>query len=313
MRRLVPAAVVICLGIVPLFAGEIRLRAQFVSGPDRCEWASPGLMRCSLPPGREAVLLLEARAEPGEWVELEASGLPPWARFSPARGLGVAEAPCVLIPPSPFPPTAIVFTARTGSGLDAALALELIPGAPGATYPPSPEVAPTEIPWEEGHRLTWDDFRGTPPPGGDGGAAEIAYEIRYRCVYEAVPAGNGFRARTVELAVELVMHPDRSWVRPWARTPEVLRHEQGHFDLAEVYRRLLAAALPGLSALGGTPGEAIARLKALIADAFEGMKARLDRAQALYDAATSHGKDTEAQREWEERIARWLQDPRLAP
>jgi hypothetical protein len=172
---------------------------------------------------------------------------------------------------------------------------------------------PDEVFWEEGRRLTWDDFRGTPPSEPGGEAAEIAYEIRYRYAYEVVPAGNGFRARLVELRVELVMLRDRSWAYSWARIPEVLCHEQAHFDLAEVYRRLLADSLAGSAAKGGTPEEAISRLRELITEVFREIKARMDRAQSLYDAGTSHGRDAEAQREWEGNIARWLQELWSAP
>ena len=311
MGRLIAAVAVVLLWIPFLHAGELHLRAWFAAWSGPCERVSPGLLRCSLRPGREAVLVIEARVDPEEWVEIEASGLPPWARFSPGRGRGAAEAWCVLVTPPGTAVVEAVFRARTRSGLITALTLALTVEGPSGAGGRAPVTE--EVPWEEGRRLTWGDFRGTPPPDAGGEAAQLAYEVRYRCVYEASPLGGAFLARPVELAVELVMIPERSWVRPWARTPEVLRHEQAHFDLAEVYRRLLELSLSGLSATGRSPEEAIARLKDLVAGAFRGVRARMDRAQRLYDEETSHGRDPQAQREWEGMIAGWLRDPRSAP
>ncbi|MGY4706167.1 DUF922 domain-containing protein [Candidatus Bipolaricaulota sp. J31] len=310
MGRLIAAGAVVLLSVLSLHAGELHLRAWCPACPDPCERIAPDLLRCSLRLGWEAVFVIEARTDPAEWVEIEASGVPPWARFYPGRGFGAAEARCVLIPPPAATTVEVAFRARTSSGLDTALTLELIVAEPSGAgaRPPAAE----EVPWEEG-RLSWDHFRGTPPPDAGGEAAQISYEIRYRCVYEAVPTGNVFLARPVELAVELVLIPERSWVRPWAMTPEVLRHEQAHFDIAEVYRRLLELSLSDLSSTGRSPEEAIARLKALAAVVFREMEVRMDRVQRLYDEETSHGRDPQAQREWERRIARWLRDPRSAP
>ncbi len=143
--------------------------------------------------------------------------------------------------------------------------------------------------------------------------AQIVYELGFRYACEAAPTAGGFVAFLTELEVRLWVRRDLSWVYPRARTPEVLRHEQGHLDIAEVYRRLLLETLRGLRVEGRTPGEAVSLLGERAREIFREVKERMDRTQSLYDSATAHGKDPSAQGEWERKIALWLQHPSLAP
>lgn len=143
--------------------------------------------------------------------------------------------------------------------------------------------------------------------------ARIAYELALRYSYEVVPSGGSFTAYLSGVEADLLLRRDLSWVYPWARTPEVLRHEQGHLQLAEVYRRLLVVELGYLATLAPTPREATAALKGRVKALFREIKGRMAAAQRRYDVATDHGKKSLAQREWEERIARWLEGPTSAP
>lgn len=161
--------------------------------------------------------------------------------------------------------------------------------------------------------LGWEDFRGTPPEVRVGAVAQIVYEFRLRCRYRISPAGEGFVASLEAFEVELVLRRDLSWAYPWARTPEVLRHERGHLGIAEVYRRALAAALRGLSAHGPTGDGAAAALSSSVQGIFRGVQERMERTQRAYDAATAHGRDPRAQAEWLGTIAAWLADPGSAP
>src|SRR4029450_603194 len=89
------------------------------------------------------------------------------------------------------------------------------------------------IRWAARRPLTWADFQGKPPDRNDAVAAETAYSILhgFRCV------GSAF-----DYVVVAAFRPRDSWVklamlRPPAGNARALRHEQAHFDLAEVHAR----------------------------------------------------------------------------
>ncbi|HIQ00080.1 TPA: hypothetical protein EYH33_06030, partial [Candidatus Bipolaricaulota bacterium] len=130
------------------------------------------------------------------------------------------------------------------------------------------------IPWAPGG-LSWADFRGPPPPGHGEEAARIHIVLSYRLSPRVVQHGEGWRATLPPEGVlaRCIMDPVRSWVRPGAEGQALLAHEQGHFDLAEAYRRLLVAELVGLAAGGPSPDAAQAALLAratAVADAILG-------------------------------------------
>jgi len=109
------------------------------------------------------------------------------------------------------------------------------------------------------------------------------------------------------------MDPARSWVRPGAESQALLAHEQGHFDLAEAYRRLLVAKLVGLAEQGPSPEAAQAALLARATAVAEAILGRMEAAQHRYDEETRHGLDAAAQAAWLSQISSWLITPELAP
>jgi hypothetical protein len=158
------------------------------------------------------------------------------------------------------------------------------------------------IPWSPSWRLKWADFKGPPPTSGKEGA-RTAHGI-----YSAWSCrGNAFAFR-----VRAAFLPTGSWVKPIVlregnESARVLRHEQAHFDLSEVYARRLRrrmAALPSPCTL--KDGE----LGALVHQHIEEEKA----AQRRYDEETDHSLRTERQEAWERQVARWLAElARYAP
>jgi len=171
------------------------------------------------------------------------------------------------------------------------------------------------IPWSSARRLDWADFQGPPPPDLGQEGARIHIVVSYWMTIAVEETESGFLAfvPTGGLTTGCLMDSIRSWVRPTAKIPELLAHEQGHFDLAEVYRRLLESTLRGLTELRSTPGEAKAALEARAAAAAQAILGRMEAAQARYDQETCHGLDEEAQARWLTMIETWLARPELAP
>lgn len=164
------------------------------------------------------------------------------------------------------------------------------------------------IRWEAGRPLTWEDFRGpVDPDAGPLAAALTAASVSLGYELE-VRTGRRCEVEVSRIETAAEFHPEHSWAREGGRTDAVLEHEQGHFDLTEVFRAVLdreAAALVGrveacargadMAAIEAQVAEQVARIR-------EGVFAELERVQAQYDAETGHGTVPDAQREWTARI-----------
>jgi hypothetical protein len=174
------------------------------------------------------------------------------------------------------------------------------------------------IPWGENRPLTWKDFQGTPPANAASlsEAASIHMTVKWHTDYSVQSQhGSGYTwIGTVQSAVvSNSMNPRFSWVVSSKATATILRHEQFHFDLNEVYKRRLEAALIGLQVQGATAestmdlvGDEIRRVADEILDRLEFMQER-------YDSETANGSRADIQAQWEEDIKAWLIDPEIAP
>ena len=176
-----------------------------------------------------------------------------------------------------------------------------------------------QVPWSADRPLVWDDFQGKPPVQAQDmmEAAQIHMTIRwqlqltmeYDCQLQLWTA----IIDRPSLTVVNTMVPASSWVDRSRQNSATLNHEQGHFDLNEVYRRKLQAALAPLTVEGGTADAAKQALQALIDVASEKVMSQLANTQASYDRGTRHGTDLQAQTAWNNRIEAWLANPNQAP
>jgi predicted secreted Zn-dependent protease len=115
------------------------------------------------------------------------------------------------------------------------------------------------------------------------------------------------------VTVTNTMEPSLSWVVAGKATAQVLRHEQGHFDLNEVYRRKLEVNLACLQAQSATKEGAIDALNATLHQKASEILGQLQAAQARYDAEAGYGSNPTGQAQWEALIAAWLLTPSAAP
>jgi hypothetical protein len=157
-------------------------------------------------------------------------------------------------------------------------------------------VADSAFTWSATRRLTWKDFRGRPPSSGSE-VAKTAYALFY---------GWKCRGEAFEFRVIAGFRPRHSWVKTMAvndsgLSRSALRHEQTHFDLAEVHARRLRRYFGGLaSACRKTDAE----LTQLASRLLQEEKAE----QQRYDTETNHGLRPESQAAWNADVTR-----RLAP
>ncbi|TFH06940.1 MAG: hypothetical protein E4H08_10290 [Candidatus Atribacteria bacterium] len=187
----------------------------------------------------------------------------------------------------------------------------------------------SHVEWRQTRRLTWDDFqvKENRPAGVDESAQIFSgLDLGWRSA-PATQSGSGHVARiqTSSLVVRNVMVQTGSWVVAGTQTDSLLNHEQRHFDLNEVYRRKLQAALLKLRGEGKTAKEAHEDLERKInetwkkaMDKLNGISAvggadRVDGLQDDYDNQTEHGTEAGKQEEWDKKIDEWLKDPSKAP
>ena len=157
--------------------------------------------------------------------------------------------------------------------------------------------------------LKADDFQAALPdplPARDGitMVAFTAATTRYKFRYECRPSGKRFIAHATEVKLDCVLDQDKSWLaRP--ADADLLRHEQGHFDIAEWNTRLTQRHFDKLMQQGKpraaarTEAAAIASLKEMIKEEFERLRADGLAEQARYDKETRFGLDPTAQHQWE--------------
>jgi len=186
----------------------------------------------------------------------------------------------------------------------------------------SPEIGDEDdlLPWRPNRSLTWEDFKADPPADVEG-RDEAAF-IKYRLIVEPTefrltydPNTKTWRATIdpASLKVKNVMKRSESWVDPQRKNARLLSHEQGHFDINEVYRRLLERCLRELVAEAPTQEQAAAELRRLIERTYESVVQKAEQVQTDYDRETAHGQDQEKQEAWSRKIQEWLADPTKAP
>jgi len=148
--------------------------------------------------------------------------------------------------------------------------------------------------WSAGRRLTWSDFQGAAPQGGEE-AAKTAYGIYY---------GWKCNGREFEFLVIAAFHRDQSWVKAVvltdsAESRRVLAHEQTHFNIAELYARRMRQRFAGFSRPCRMSDDQLSTEARRILDEERVFQRR-------YDAETGHGLERREQAAWEAEIRRQL-------
>lgn len=94
----------------------------------------------------------------------------------------------------------------------------------------------SEFQWKEHQKLSWEDFRGSVNATSEESAAATHCGIGFK-VNTSDPKGKP------EIIVYNTFYANKSWVRSDAKIASILVHEQGHFDLCEIYTRKLRAMM----------------------------------------------------------------------
>lgn len=147
--------------------------------------------------------------------------------------------------------------------------------------------------YQEHSQLTWGDFKGVPPKNA----------IYFASVNSSL--GYTFKSKTidgrirVDIKVESYFYPQLSWKKNMnENNSELLKHEQLHWDISELYARKLRAAFEKYVPQKDPKKE--------IDYIFRKFEKDRQRAQKSYDRETRHGVIKDAQRRWEYKMKEQL-------
>ena len=193
-------------------------------------------------------------------------------------------------------------------------------GASSGCFEQAPDLAAQDD-WIAHRALARGDFLATDPeavepvvqiPSGEPGAYVV---VRLACVVEPKleePEPGRFQVEIARVEYLALLSRQRSWWNPEAPIPAewILRHEQLHFDIAELFAQDLAAQAAALGAelrgSGADPNAALTDFRRRFAEHIRAAQGRFEEIERRYDRETKHGNDFGAQTEWFARVKRGL-------
>lgn len=143
--------------------------------------------------------------------------------------------------------------------------------------------------WSSSRRLTWNDYKASPDPDSDAAASTTSYlAIEYKIT------SNSFGYK-----IQSRFSKTRSW--GLHKTAYILGHEQGHFDIAEVFARKLNKKMSEYRFDKKTYQKDLNKIYHDILDEKE-------KIQNDYDKETNHSIKKGQQEEWLKKIAKMLEE-----
>jgi predicted secreted Zn-dependent protease len=155
-------------------------------------------------------------------------------------------------------------------------------------------------------RVTWNHFRPVASIPGTTEAAQINAEMaEIKNVHPQRTKEGRFRLPSLTLTVGLNRH-NTLVLQKANKTAELLKHEQGHFDILVLVTRALARELESLEA--DSPQD----LGDLLQEARDRHRDRADTIDEAYDDETEHSRERRAQAKWDIAIAAALSDTKAS-
>jgi Bacterial protein of unknown function (DUF922) len=145
------------------------------------------------------------------------------------------------------------------------------------------------IKWSAANRLTWKDYKGTPQSNSDAAASTATYlSMEY-----------SVKDNKLKFTVSGAFNKNKSWVL--VRNDHILGHEQGHFDIAEVFARKLYKTLSEYKFNKRTYQKDMAKI-------YNTLNKEKEAAQNKYDDETDFSRNKTAQAEWLIKIKNMLKE-----
>ena len=147
--------------------------------------------------------------------------------------------------------------------------------------------------WKKNRPLQWSDFKGIPVKNSH-------YHAQTQGGLNYTFDNNGPGVYVFKLNVKY--DKQKSWSKREEQSDDLLKHEQGHFDIYEIYGRLIMQRLKETKALAGP------KFSEKVEKIFTKSFAELQKFQRKYDQETNHSKDKEKQEKWNQKLEKMLID-----
>ena len=150
-----------------------------------------------------------------------------------------------------------------------------------------PFLAPAQeeelVHWAAGQKLSWQDYKGRADRASGAAASTATYlGIDYN-----------FSPKGLTYSITCSFSRNRSW--GLHRTDYILSHEQGHFDIAEIFARRLNMKISAYRINRSTCKEDLKNI-------YEQVVHEKEEMQEAYDRETNHSINKEKQAEWLKKI-----------
>jgi Bacterial protein of unknown function (DUF922) len=145
------------------------------------------------------------------------------------------------------------------------------------------------INWRTRRALTWADFKGAPVEAAPNAAMTST----------SILIDFNFSKQQLQYHLNCIFYPEKSWTK--VSSDHILGHEQGHFDISELFTRKLHKALADYRFQPKTADKDITAIYKRIAKEQSAY-------QALYDAETNYSRNNQQQANWQLTIAAALKE-----
>jgi hypothetical protein len=143
--------------------------------------------------------------------------------------------------------------------------------------------------WNAARKLTWSDYKASPNPESDAAASTTTYlGIDYN-----------ISSTSLSYKIQSLFSKTRSW--GLHKTAYILGHEQGHFDIAEVFARKLHKEMSEYKFNKKTYQKDLQKI-------YNEVTGEKEDVQNEYDRETRHSINKEKQAEWLRKIAKMLEE-----
>ena len=145
------------------------------------------------------------------------------------------------------------------------------------------------IDWSATNRLTWSDYKGRPDPNSDAAATTTSYlGIEYN-----------FKNYTVTYKIVCRFSRNKSW--GMYKTDHILGHEQGHFDITEIFARKLNKETGEYKFSKSSYQRDLQKI-------YNDIVEEKEKLQNQYDKETDFSRNKEKQVEWLKKIEKMLEE-----
>lgn len=149
-------------------------------------------------------------------------------------------------------------------------------------------ISHSDIRWSDDNKLSWSDYSSR-EYSQNGQAAYTFSKLDYS--YSWVKSGRSYK---MKYDVNTTFVPSRSWIVASKRSPELLKHEQLHFDISELHARYLREKFSKYVYSSNYNSE--------INQIFNSVSIANDRMQRMYDTESQHSMNKSAQEKWMNKI-----------